>query len=120
MNSLLVETGNSFEISRDKQLARVNTKLRDVYGPLTKVLHQVDEFKRSDEREMNFDPMKFALSLEQSMILLGQAQGAINFQRRRSILGAITKSDSKAKPMIKEEFSKELERSEESLFGKEF
>ena len=45
INNLLQETGNSFEISRDKQLSRINSKLREVYGPLTKVLQQVDEFQ---------------------------------------------------------------------------
>ena len=120
LSNLLNDTGNTFEISRDKQLARINSKPRDVYGPLTKVLQQVDEFKQSEDTEMEFDPMAFSLALEQSVVLLGQAQGAINFQRRRSILGAITKRDSKAKTMIKDEFVEELEKSGELLFGKDF
>ena len=120
VSNLLNDTGNTFEISRDKQLARINSRLRDVYGPLTKVLQQVDEFKQSEDTEMEFDPMAFSLALKQSVVLLRQAQGAINFQRRCSILGAITKSDSKAKTMIKDEFVEELEKSGELLFGKDF
>ena len=118
--SLLTNTHNSFEITRDKQMTRISNKLRDVYGPLSKVLHQMDAFKHSGETEMVFDHDQFSKALEQSVTLIGQTQGAINFQRRRSILGAITKSDNKAKSMITEEYVGELEDTESMLFGKQF
>ena len=119
--SLLTDTRNTFEITRDKQMKRISQKLRDVYGPLSKVLHQMDVFKHSGKAEMTFDHDQFSEALEQSVRLIGQAQGAIIFQRQRTILGAITKSDNKAKNMIKEEYAEELETTEDNmLFGKHF
>ena len=72
-------------------MIRISQKLKDVNGPLSKVLHQIYVIKH------------FSEALEQSVGLIGQAQGAIIFQRWRTIFGAITKSDNKAKHMIKEE-----------------
>ena len=76
-----------------------------MYGPLSKVLHQVDVYKHSGKDEMIFDHDQCSEALEQSVRLIGQAQGAIIFQIRRTILGAFTKSDNKAKNMIKEEYA---------------
>ena len=56
--SLLTDTRNTFEITRDKQMKRISQKLRDVYGPLSKVLHQKDE--HSGKAEMTFDHDQFS------------------------------------------------------------
>ena len=112
--SLLTDTRNTFEITRGKQMKRISQKLRDVY-----VQSATSDgcFKHSGKAEMTFDHDQFSEALE----LIGQAQGAIIFQRRRTILGAITKSDNKAKNMIKEEYAEELETTEDNmLFGKHF
>ena len=51
-------------------------------------------------------------------MLTYQTQEAINYQRRRSILGAITKSDNKA--TVKDEYAEEVKNTESMLLGKQF
>ena len=116
--SRLIKEGDSLAVGRDNQLARIERKICDIMGPLGAALQSVEEAFESNSDDLTFNIEDFKSNLEKTIRLVGQARGAVVFQRRRCALGSLTKSDSKAKEMIKDN-EKALKRGvkEGQLFG---
>ena len=88
--------GLKFELIRDRQLKHIEKKVRDTYGPLSSLLRLME--KKNVAKITNTELFD---ATDKVVVLLNQVRQSIVYQRQRSILSAMKKSDSKAKEIIK-------------------
>ena len=118
IEDLLKEKGRK-DVTFDASLQRLHKKIRDVFGPLSKiweVVHAVTENLVS-QKELNFNSL--AELLQQTVIVLSQAINAVTFHRRRTILRGLIGDDQKSTQWIKSTYQEQLKTSKEVLFGEE-
>ena len=85
------------------------------------MIQEIDKGMNNDKNEVDFDLEKFNDLLEKTMVLLNQTRMAIRYQRRRSFLSAIMRSDYKAKQLIKTHAKAlRVSKTKGKLFGKKF
>ena len=89
-----------FEITRERSLNRIQGKIRDILGPLSRVWEAVSSFTTSKEEDTVFDAAEVKSALDKTVVLVGKAQCAVAHQRRLSVLEGLT-SVSKAKSLLK-------------------
>ena len=74
---------------------------------------------QSDGHTLNVE--KINTCLQQTVLLTGQAIGALTFHRRRNLLNAMGSEDSKTITMLRDDYIDELKNSiKDKLFGEEF
>ena len=100
-------------------LEKLQQRTINVLGPLTKVWDCLDSANNCSDEEVNINLPEITEDLEKAILLLGQANNAIAYQRRLFVLNSITKEAKKAKIQLKERADM-LAREETRLFGKEF
>ena len=88
-----------FETTRERSLGRIQGKIRDILGPLSRVWEAVTTFTSSKVENTVFDASEVKDALDKSVVLVGQAQCAVSHQRRLSVLEVLT-STSKAKSLL--------------------
>ena len=116
VEDLLKERGRK-DVTFDASLQRLHKKIRDVFGPLSKiweVVHAVTENLVS-QKELNFNNL--AELLQQTVIVLSQAINAVTFHRRRTLLRGLIGDDQKSTQWIKSTYQEQLKTSKEVLFG---
>ena len=105
--------------AKDKSLHRISKKITDIYAPLSKVWGLMESFK-SNKKENVLDVDMVTSCLQQTVMLTGQAIGAVTFNRRRNILNSLLRDDNKSLHMLRDSYPKELKKNEDLLFGEEF
>lgn len=95
---MLKDAGCKEAIGRDKQLARIDRKIREILGRLAPIITQVEDAMGDPNAQFDIDDLKDRL--EKTACLINQARGAVTYQRQRTALGALSKSDSKAKETL--------------------
>ena len=80
-------------LGKEKQLERLDRKVRELMGPLTPLILQVEQ-SRQDPNFM-FDIGKWGDLLSKTTCLINQLRSAVTY--RRSLLGALSKRNAKAK-----------------------
>ena len=86
----------------DMSLEKLQQRTINVLGPLTKVWDCLDSANNCSDEEININLPEITEDLEKAILLLGQANNAIAYQRRLFVLNSITKDAKKGKIQLKE------------------
>ena len=116
MKDLYYDSKKSFMCEGDKKLRKVQQKLYDVMGPLGTLWKNLSKGKRRSKTVRGDEIVQL---IDQSVILLGQANNAINFLRRMAGLTALGIDRVKASSMLKNN-GPEFKPKSKELFGKRF
>ena len=120
MRDLIFEKrAGSIEVAADSNLVKLQQKLLDVMGPLSKVWTIVEKTSNSRFEQVEVSLPEILTNLDQTVMLLGQALNSISYTRRFNALKQITGDPRKTKQLLKEKneiFPKETQ----FLFGEKF
>ena len=83
-------------IKEDDNLKRTQVKIRDALGPLSKVWSLMEDLIHNNEVKRFMDTQEVGEAIEQTNLLLGQAQVSLLYYRRMNILTELS-SNSQAK-----------------------
>ena len=101
----------------DGSFKRVQRKMLDSMGPLGKLWHKLESVARKGGGSL--DAKKLLSLVEQTVLVLGQTNVLINFNRRVNILARFLKDNTKASKLVQGNASL-LKKNESQLFGKAF
>ena len=107
---------------KDRDLERIQNRIRDVMGPLGSAWNSVENFRTTLENGLeqpepiNIDGL--ADSLQKSVILLSQASNAVSYQRKVETLKSFV--DKKAAKNILKQNVENFEGTKKDLFGTDF
>ena len=116
---ILKKKCNQVDLDLGCVFEKIQTKTRNVMGPLSRLWTMVEEAGRSKEDQVPISLDLIKEHIEQTILLLGQASNSISYQRRYSILLGIVGSPPKIKEMLREE-AVLLQKHDTELFGKKF
>ena len=97
MRDLLLEKKNHFEITSDTNLVKLQQRLLDVMGPLSKIWATVESAKNSQDEQVEVSLGDMLRYLDQTAVLLGQAYNNTSYTRRFNVLKKITGDPRKTK-----------------------
>ena len=105
----------SKDAEKDKNLEKLQQKVVNIMGPLSRAWSEVDLVKKSG-KPANMSVPELSTTIEQAIILTGQVSNVITYQRRSNVLSTLLKDQRKAVKMLKDH--KDLFQSNsKSLFG---
>ena len=104
-------------VEGDGDVARIQQRLRDVMGPLSKVWKTLEDVKKKPDTWVNIKEL--AQLTEHSILLLAQASNAATYKRRIDVLKVAHGSRHAATSALKRH-SETLLKSGDDLFGQEF
>ena len=116
MKALLEKRGHHKVVSADEEWQRVHSRLYEITGPLGKVWSQVQTYLHTEEE--NLDPEEVLGQLNASIVLLGQAINKVAYERRLSVLAALTDAKT-AKKDLKDNLE-DINKENKLLFGEQF
>ena len=102
-------------MQEDKLLQKMQRKLLNVLGPLSKIWQKIKDSTQCKTYKVEIDLCQFKELTEQSIIMLGQVFNNVTYNRRLSVLNALMK-EHKSKQMLKEKAGI-LSESHKKLFG---
>ena len=115
---LLLESHKKFVLENDKVLKKTQSKIYDVMGPLGTIWEEIRTIQNKDGKaKLSGD--KVITMLDQTVLLLGQVNNSINFQRRSNVMRALVKDKNKASTLIKDNDDVFKPKSKK-LFGSKF
>ena len=117
---LLDEKRKTTELFWDSNLKRIQQKTLHVFNPLSKVWMTVEEAKNGEGSKVEIPLEDLTTSLEQSIMLLGQAINSMTYQRRCDDLSAVMNDTRKIKSKVKEQAALLASNKDNNLFGKPF
>ena len=88
-------------MQEDKLLQKMQQKLLNVLGPLSKIWQKIKDSTQCKTDRVEIDLCQFKELTEQSIIMLGQVFNNVTYNRRLSVLNALMK-EQKPKQMLKE------------------
>ena len=106
-------------INQDNVLEKVQTKIREIMGPLSRVWKIVEEARESSDRKVTISLDELQSFVEQTVIMVGQSSNTASYHRRLNILQCLTDSQSQAKEMLREK-AELLQKHDINLLGKKF
>ena len=112
MKDMYYDSKRNFACETDKKLNKVQQKLYDVLGPLGTLWKSLSKAKSVSGEEV-------IQLLDQSVVLIGQANNSINFIRRLNELTSLGIDKIQATSMLKD-FSEDFKPKLSNLFGKQF
>lgn len=117
---LLEEKKKRSELFWDSNLERMQQKTLNVFGPLSKVWMTLEEANNAKDDKVEIPLEDLTTSLEQSVMLLGQAVNSMTYQRRCNALSAVMNDTRKIKSTVKEQAALFASNKDDNLFGKPF
>ena len=118
IKQLLEERRKMSVISEDKNVAKIQQKITDVLGPLSRVWLVFQEALRSNDGVCDIPMEDLNELIEQSITLLGVVNTNLTYQRRVNVLSHLMKENT-AKQTIKEK-KELLTEMDVDLFGQRF
>ena len=110
-------------INADNVLKKIQGKIRDIMGPLSRmlnvVLNVVEEATRSNDENVTVLLTDLKESMEQTALLVGQSSNTVSYHRRYNIPNSWMRNTSQAKKLLKEK-AELLQKHGTNLFGKKF
>ena len=101
-------------------MERIQQKTLHVFGPLSKVWMAIEEANNAEGSKVEIPLEDLTTSLEQSVMLLGQAINSMTYQRRCNALSAVMSDTRKIKSTVKEQAALFASNKDDNLFGKPF
>ena len=103
MRDLIFEKrAGSIEVAADSNLVKLQQKLLDVMGPLSKVWTIVEKASNSRFEQVEVSLPEILTNLDQTLMLLGQAHNSTSYTRCSNALKQITGDPRKTKHLLKE------------------
>lgn len=119
LDEFLFQFLNSHEERLDTSLSKIEGKIWDILGPLSKLWFDLENLNNvPQDGEIELDLHSLLEKTHKSVILLAQAINATMYQRRLYILSAVCKDSFKAKAQLKEKA--DLFKGHKSLFGSDY
>ena len=118
LETMLNEDNKQIVVKQDESLKRVQKKVIDVLGPLSKVWTPLEKAAKDTSDSVFLDLPAMAQHMQEATALLGQAVVTINHFRRRRVLTGLT-SNNESNRLIKQH-KDVLEEDNDELFGYEF
>ena len=118
MKSLLKQAGKSYVSTADRDWAAVQKKVFDILGPVTSLWSQLENFKNG-RRDGRISQSELGENIEQTIVLLGQVNNAVNYHRRLNVLSALQKNQRSASSTLQEEYEF-FKSPSKHLFGSSF
>ena len=81
--------GKTFMADKDKDLARIQNRIRDVMGPWANVWSSIESYRSGEIEDEHLDIDVVADSLQKSVLLLAQASNSVTYQRRMEALKSV-------------------------------
>ena len=114
---MLLEAKKSRELEQDWSLDKIQQKLLNIIGPLSK-LWMVDEVKCS--RKSGRMSLEYSsTAIKQTGVLVGQTSQSITYERRHNVLTSLLRDARKSTSILKKELDSLVEKSNK-LFGSKF
>ncbi|XP_070556220.1 uncharacterized protein [Ptychodera flava] len=118
MEEMIDKRSSKICVNIDTGLKRVQQRVLNVMGPLGKLWSELEDIRCGRAGEET--DLQTMLSLvEQSILMLGQANVATIYQRRLGIVAKISRSQKKAKKLLNK-YAPALQHTNKSLFGDTF
>ena len=117
---LLEEKKKKTELFWDSNLERIQQKTLHVFCPLSKVWMTIEEANDAESTKVEIPLEDLTTSLEQSVMLLGQAINSMTYQRRCNASSAVMSDTRKIKSTVKEQAALFASNKDDNLFGKPF
>ena len=117
MKDMYYDSKKSFVCESDKKLKKVQQKLYDVMGPLGTLWKNLSKARNNSTKTVS--GAEIIELIDQSVILLGQANNSINFIRRLAGLTSLGVDKVQAASMLKQA-SADFKPKSDKLFGKNF
>ena len=116
LNDIFKTSNRPLDLQVDEGLRRVQQRLLNTMGPVTKVWALIDAIRDGKSETLEVDTFKLLELIEQSITLLEQSNVALNQHRRLLLMTRVLKSQKRVKQILKE--NKEYFRKAHSaLFG---
>ena len=119
--SILHRANRTILLSKEKNLRECQNKVRDVWGPLSRLWVYMSALQDDPEICKLMDVPLVKKTMDQIALLTGQAQVKLQYERRMMVLEATANSHARATKLLDEhkEILEDGDRKGE-LFGKEF
>ncbi|XP_034301275.2 uncharacterized protein [Magallana gigas] len=101
---------------QDKSLTFIQKKIAQIMGPLAKIWQAVDGARKGQEENSEFTVLDMLKLVEQTVVLVGQANATCLYERRVNFLAKIMKGVKKAKEHLKTN-EHDLSREKDVLYG---
>ena len=119
LGDIFKSINGSLVLQVDESLRKAQQRLWNTICPLWKVWTIGDNIRSGKSGSTAVDPHKMLHLIEPPMTLLGQSKVSFNFHHRLAILSRLTKSQRRAKIILKEN-DKYFKKSHSSLFSHAF
>ena len=122
LQELLKQKNRPQDITIDNTLEKVQDKVLEIMGPLSKLWVMVEQVNSgSASGSSSTVEMDTVLELlEKPVLLIGQCNNVITYERRKNVLLGVTgTSSSQVASMLKEKAAF-LQKHDQALFGKDF
>lgn len=117
-NVLKKEHPQSLEL--DRMLKKVQERVADIMGPLSKVWMMVENVRTATEEEELPSPEEVAKTVEKTVTMVGQCLNVLTYERRRNVLSATSKISSVQAAATLKEKAPLLQQHDADLFGKKY
>jgi len=117
IKSLMEDNYKSYQVNNDKTLGRIQSRIMNSMGPLTKLWSLIDEALTSNLEKVEVTMEDINEYVEQTITMLGQAYNNISYQRRIQSLSCIM-NDTQAKQTLKDKAH--ILDDHNDLFGERF
>ena len=104
-------------MAKDKSIARISTKIRDILCPLTKLWQEIERARSEKDPNRKLDLEDVALKFQHTVLLRGQALNATTFYRRKSTLTSLGVKESEVNNWLRDTHVEDLKESDSRLFG---
>ena len=101
LRGVLEENHKHSQMQKDKLLQKMQQKLFNVLGPLSKIWQKIEDSTQCKIDRVEINLCEFKELIEQSIMMLGQVFNNIMYNRRLSVLNALMK-EHKSEQMLKE------------------
>ena len=114
LKEMLLEANKSRELEQDRTLEKIQQKVLNIMGPLSKLWVVMDEVKCSGKSgRMSLEDLSTAI--EQTVVLVGQCSQSITYQQRHNVLTSLLQDPRKSTSILREESDSLFEKSNKYL-----
>ncbi|XP_066912059.1 uncharacterized protein [Clytia hemisphaerica] len=118
IRTILANNHKTLTLKSEKTLKLIQEKIFLAFGPLMKIWYAVDQDKIQNPDDESTKHLSHLL--DQTILVLGQVQNAMNYHRRENVLSTLIDSSTRVKDILKNQ-SQELNLpNNNKLFGEEF
>ena len=120
LQELLNQKKRPQDIVIDNTLEKVQDKLLDIMGPLSKLLVMIEQVNAGSGSSSTVEMDTLLELLEKRILSIGQCNNTITYERRKNVLLGVTGTSSSQVASVLKEKAAFLQKYDQALFGKDF